>query len=149
MRCKTKTIAVLLSGLILLSSDMLAVTPGQLYRTPLPVSVDTFYRTELYFGRSIPGGAMVSDAEWERFLADVVTPKFPDGFTIVKATGQYRERNGNIDKEPSEILLFFYPARTRIASRRKIEDIRRAYKKQFRQESVLRLEFRSRLNVSF
>ena len=111
--------------------------------------VEAFYRTELYFGRSIPGGGNVSDADWENFLADVVTLRFPDGFTILNATGQYRERNGKIDKEPSEILLFFYPAKSRITSGRKIDEIRRAYKKRFRQESVLRLDFRSNVNVAF
>ena len=110
---------------------------------------DSYYRTELYFGRSIPGGGMVLDEEWDKFLAEVVTPRFPSGFTILKATGQYREENGTIDREPSEVLLFFYPARTRTASRRKIEEIRRAYVRQFKQESVLRLDYPSTVRVSF
>lgn len=113
------------------------------------IHADPYYRTELFFGRSIPGGGMVSDEEWEKFLAEVVTPRFPDGFTIVKATGQYREKNGKIDKEPSEVLIFLYPASRRTSSRRKIEEIRRAYVKTFRQESVLRLDFRRGVNVYF
>lgn len=110
---------------------------------------DLYYRTELYFGRSIPGGGMVSDDEWAKFLAEVVTPRFPDGFTIVRATGQFREKNGTIDKEPTEILLFLYAAKTRTSSRRKIEEIRRAYKRQFRQESVLRMDLPAGVNVLF
>lgn len=110
---------------------------------------DTYYRTELFFGRSIPGGGLVTDAEWEKFLAETVTPRFPDGFTIVKASGQYREKNGTIDKEPSEVLIFLYPARERTASRRKIDEIRRAYVRQFKQESVLRLDYRNPVSVSF
>jgi len=78
------------------------VTPAA-YQTE---RIDNYYRTELYFGRSIPGGGMVSDDEWDKFLAEVVTPRFPNGFTILKATGQYRETNGTIDKEPSEIMVF-------------------------------------------
>ena len=111
--------------------------------------VGRFYRTELYFGRSIPGGGTVSDEEWERFLADVVTPRFPDGFTIINATGQSREKDGTLDKERTEILVFFYPVNDRTASRRKIEEIRRAYVKQFKQESVLRLDYPSTVNVLF
>jgi hypothetical protein len=110
---------------------------------------DRYYRTELYFGRSIPGGGTVTDAEWEQFLADVVTPRFPDGFTIMNATGQYREKNGTIDKEQTEVLVFFYPVNKRTVSRRKIEEIRRAYVKQFKQESVLRLDYPSTVNVLF
>ena len=112
-------------------------------------SVQTWYRTELYFGRSIPGGGAVSDAEWEKFLADVVTPRFPDGFTVLKASGHYREQSGKIITEPSEVIVFLYPASRRTSSRRKIEEIRRAYVRQFTQESVLRLDFRSPVTVSF
>jgi hypothetical protein len=138
---------------IILSAAFSAL-PAPATTTRLPtetaaVRTDAFYRTELYFGRSIPGGGIVSDEEWEKFLADVVTPRFPDGFTILKATGQYREENGKIDKEPSEVLLFFYPVRAKTSSRRKIEEIRRAYVKQFKQESVLRLDYPSTVNVLF
>lgn len=117
--------------------------------TTRPVTGDKFYRTELYIGRSIPGGGMVSDQDWQRFLAEVVTPRFPDGFTIVDATGQYREQNGSIDKENTEILIFLYPVKKRTASRRKIEEIRRAYVKEFKQESVLRLDYPTAMSVKF
>lgn len=110
---------------------------------------DNFYRTELFFGRSIPGGGMVTDDEWEKFLAEVVTPRFPDGFTILKATGQYRETGGKIDKEQSEVLIFLYSQSKRASSRRKIEEIRRTYVKQFKQESVLRLDFPLAVKVNF
>ena len=116
---------------------------------PVKFHADSYYRTDLFFGRSIPGGGMVSDEEWEKFLAEVVTPRFPDGFTIVNATGQYREKNSKVDKEPSEVLIFLYPASRRTASRRKIEEIRQTYVKTFRQESVLRLDFRRGVNVYF
>lgn len=110
---------------------------------------DKFYRTELYLGRSKPDGSFVSDGEWERFLADVVTPRFPDGFTILQGTGQYREKSGKIISEPSQVLVFLYTKATKRESRRKIEEIRAAYVKQFSQESVLRLDFKSSVEVSF
>src|SRR6266404_3849288 len=72
------------------------------------VFTNNYYRTELYLGRSKPGGGIVTDDEWDAFLKDVVTPRFPDGFTIMQATGQYREKNGKIDKEQSEVLVFLY-----------------------------------------
>lgn len=123
---------------------------GKLRRGVIRSTVVTdFYRSELYFGRSIPGGAVVSDEEWEKFLAEVVTPRFPDGFTILKATGQYREKDGKIDKEDSNVLVFLYPKSKLTASRRKIEEIRRAYVRQFRQESVLRVDFKLPVKVSF
>lgn len=110
---------------------------------------ETYYRTELYFGRSKPGGGMVTDAEWERFLNDVVTPRFPEGFTILKGMGQYREKSGKIISEPSQVLIFLYPKAARKTSRAKIDEIRAAYVKQFAQESVLRLDMPQRVRVSF
>ena len=114
-----------------------------------PVLADKYYRTELYFGRSIPGGGMVSDEQWEQFLAEVVTPRFPDGFTILKGIGQYREKSGKIISEPSQILVFFYSTKTKKESRAKIDEIRTAYVKKFNQESVLRLDFPKMVNVTF
>jgi hypothetical protein len=110
---------------------------------------DKFYRTELYCGRSKPGGGMVSDAEWEQFLAEEVTPRFPDGFTILTGKGQYREKSGKIISEPTQVLVFLYTKKTRPESRRKIEEIRAAYVKRFAQESVLRMDLRQAVEVSF
>lgn len=106
---------------------------------PVSKSFDRYYRTELYIGRSKPGGGIVTEAEWQNFLAGVVTPRFPDGFTILSGTGQYREKSGKIISEPSQVLVFVYTRRERKVSRAKIEEIRTAYVKQFAQESVLAL----------
>lgn len=121
-------------------------------RTPLSTAIiqaRPFYRTELYLGRSIPGGGVVSDAEREKFLLDVVTDRFPSGFTVLDARGQYKQSNNEVIKEPTKIVIFFYPTNTRTASRRKIEEIRRAYVKQFRQESVLRLDYPGIVDLRF
>lgn len=147
MKIKLAIAALILSSVIFLPSAAMTFETTQVSSTT--TFADSYYRTELYFGRSIPGGGMVTEDEWDKFLAEVVTPRFPDGFTILKATGQYREANGTIDREPSEVLLFFYPARKRTASRRKIEEIRSAYVKKFRQESVLRFDYPSTVRVSF
>ena len=91
---------------------------------------------------------MVAGADWE-FLREVVTPLFPDGFTVLAALGQYREASGNIAQEPSYVLVFLFPRQnTRIANAG-IEKIRSDYKKRFSQESVLRVDIRKTVSVSF
>jgi hypothetical protein len=87
----------------------------------------------LYFGTQKPDGGVVTDAEWQQFLADVVTPRFPDGFTTWEANGQWRDRKGVIEHERTHILQIVTPSET------KIREIVEAYKRQFAQESVLRL----------
>lgn len=119
---------------------------------PAPVSAvkgERYYRTELYMGRSIPGGAMVSEEAWEKFLNDIVTPRFPDGFTVLSGRGQYREASGRIAKEPSQVIVFLYRKADRKAAGAKIEEIRREYMRQFRQESVLRTDFGKTILVAF
>jgi hypothetical protein len=40
----------------------------------------------LYFGLNTPQGA-VSESEWESFLAEIVTPRFPSGLTVIDGRG--------------------------------------------------------------
>jgi len=97
---------------------------------------ETWIRTELLFGLSRPGGAPVSEQEWRDFLGQEVTPRFPDGLTVVEAYGQYLNSAKTQVREGSKLLLILYPPDP--ASSAKIEQIRTAYKKRFHQESVLR-----------
>jgi hypothetical protein len=113
------------------------------------VRAEKYYRTELYMGMSIPGGAMVRDEEWEKFLSDIVTPLFPDGFTVLSGRGQYREASGTIAKEPSHVLVFLYRRSERKTAGAKVESIRTEYKKRFSQESVLRVDITKSVVVSF
>ncbi len=94
--------------------------------------------TELYFGKSIPGGGTVPEEAFARFLDQEVTPRFPAGFTVVPAMGQYREASGVIAREASVLMIFFYPQDSAGDASRKIQEIREAYNKIFSQESVLR-----------
>lgn len=118
-------------------------------KAPAAVKAEKFFQTELYFGRSKPDGSIVTDDEWKSFLAEVVTPKFPDGFTNLSGRGQYRDKNGKIVSEPSEVLIVLYPSRSKNISRSKIEEIRAAYVKRFDQESVLRVDLPKTVRVSF
>lgn len=80
----------------------------------------------------------MSDAEWADFLATEVTPRFPNGFTVLDAAGQYREPSGEITREPSKlvmIVVFDAPD-----FRAKVGALIEVYRKRFRQHEVLRTE---------
>jgi hypothetical protein len=108
-----------------------------------------YFRTELYFGFGKKDGTEVTEEEWSKFLADEVTSRFPDGFTVVSATGQYRGANGTIVREHSRVLILLYSKKDRPQADRKIEAIRTAYCKRFEQESVLRVDMTRTVNVMF
>lgn len=145
---KNSILFVLLAAICFWCEPAFAQVPAA-GRPEIAVKAEKFLRTELYFGRSKPDGSLVSDEDWTRFLAEIVTPRFPDGFTVFKATGRYREKSGKIIKEASTVLVFLYPRKTRNESRSKIEEIRTAYKNQFNQESVLRMDLPKSVNVYF
>jgi hypothetical protein len=93
-------------------------------------------RDTLYFGRNRPDGGKVSDAEWRTFLDTVITPRFPDGLTVTKATGQWRGASGRIERERSEVVTVLHPGDT--SARAKSAEIVAEYVQRFRQEAVLR-----------
>jgi hypothetical protein len=91
-------------------------------------------RTTLYFGRTRPKGS-VSELEWQMFLRDEVTQRFPEGLTVWEAEGQWRTASGSIDHEQSKVLLLVHPDTA--AARQSVQAVIEAYRKKFEQESVL------------
>jgi hypothetical protein len=93
-------------------------------------------RDVVYFGRNRPGGGTVSDTEWQGFLDQVVTPRFPGGFSVVEATGQWKGRSGVVERERSEMLTLLHTGSD--ADRRAVAELAAEYKRRFHQEAVLR-----------
>ena len=91
-------------------------------------------RTTLYFGRTRPKGS-VSELEWQMFLRDEVTQRFPEGLTVWEAEGQWRTAAGSIDHEQSKVLLLVHPDTA--AARQSVQAVIEAYRKMFEQQSVL------------
>jgi hypothetical protein len=110
---------------------------------------EPFARTQLFFGADKPDGTEVTEEEWRRFLDREVTWRFPDGLTVLTGVGQFRDASGAIVQERSKVLILLYPSKKRKESDRKIELIRGAYKRDFSQESVLRVDDRRPVLVSF
>jgi hypothetical protein len=94
-------------------------------------------RTELFFGLSKPGG-VVTEEEFQHFVDTEVTPRFPEGLTLLAGYGQYQTSTGVILKEGSKLLILLYTFDKK--KNKAIEAIRTAYKKTFQQESVLRAD---------
>jgi hypothetical protein len=94
--------------------------------------------TETWFGRSIGGGGgEVSETDWARFLAEEVTPRYPDGLTVLDAVGQWRGRDGAILRERSKKLEILLPGTDASTARTRMLPIETAWKARFKQESVL------------
>ena len=99
-------------------------------------------KTELYFGLSIKGEVLtkVSEQSFNEFAADVIMPRFPDGFTILSGTGIWR---GGF--ESCKVLIVVH--RGIASSNNCINQIRDLFCRLFNQESVMRVD--SEVEVSF
>lgn len=90
---------------------------------------------ELLFGRKIGDRIGVSETAFRRFVDEEVTPRFPDGLTILDASGQYRDRDrGTLIREPSKLVQIATSDET--GNRDKLTAIAEAYKHRFNQQSV-------------
>lgn len=97
-------------------------------------------RSELYFGL---GGADASqedrrreEAIWREFLDKEVTPRFPDGLTVLDGYGQWMASGGTVpERLQSKVLLILHENTPR--RRADIEAIRSAWKRIHGDESVL------------
>jgi hypothetical protein len=107
-----------------------------------------FVRTELYFGTARPDG-IVTEQEFRHFVDHHVTPRFPDGLTLIKGDGQFRSEGSVVVKEQSFVLILLYPYDTRDECLRRIERIRFLYKQEFDQQSVVRVDHPFIVWVSF
>jgi hypothetical protein len=97
---------------------------------------ESMVTAELFFGRKIGDRIGVSEAAFAGFLAREITPRFPDGLTVVDAKGQWRDSERNVRvREPSKLVLLIF--RDEPARRESLGAIAEAYKRQFRQQSVL------------
>ena len=133
--------------------SLLLLTPNfgaELNRSTVAAIIsERYWRTELYFGMGKRDGSEVTEDEWQRFLTEEVTTKFPDGLTIIEARGQYRTSAGMIIRERSRVLILLYPKKQRRDADKKIDDICDAYKRMFQQESVLRVPASTSSIVTF
>ncbi|MVO86976.1 DUF3574 domain-containing protein [Streptomyces sp. p1417] len=124
-----------------------AASAGKETAATTPPRGKPFVETRLFFGTERPdGGPDVTDKQFMRFIDKEVTPGFPDGLTIQRGRGQWKDSNGRIERERSYELILLYP--TAEAKKRDvlIEEIRSDYEKQFAQDSVGRLDDRARVD---
>jgi hypothetical protein len=96
--------------------------------------------TKLYFGLGLADRPEkgVSEAQWREFLDKEVTPRFPDGLSVVDVYGQWQGVKQTAPEHlRSKMLIVDYPDTQQ--NRDKIEAVRAAWKKMTGDQSVLRV----------
>lgn len=119
--------AIILAAIILAGCASLppqTCSPGQ----------EAMLTAELLFGRKIGDRLGVSEAAFRRFIDEEVTPRFPDGLTVLNASGQYRDADSRLIREPSKLLLI--ALKDEPEGRARLAAVAQAYKTRFHQQSV-------------
>jgi hypothetical protein len=91
---------------------------------------------EMVFGRNIGDRSGVSEIAFADFVTREITPRFPDGLTVIDGNGQWRDsaRGSNVRERAKVVLLTFADDAQKRAELVAIAD---SYKRRFSQQSVL------------
>lgn len=130
---------LLLSSVLLLTLAGCSV-PGKAPDAAAPqcASGELMQQTTLYFGLNRPHGQAITEAEWQAFVDNDVTPRFKEGLSVFSARGQWLGNDGKLAREESKALMLIHP--TDAGSAQRIEALRAVYKQRFEQDSVMRVD---------
>jgi hypothetical protein len=96
--------------------------------------------TRLYFGLGPADqpGQGISEAEWQQFLDKQVTPRFPEGLSVLNVLGQWQGKTESApERLRTKMLIIDYPDTQR--NREKVDAIRAAWKQKTGDQSVMRV----------
>lgn len=74
-----------------------------------PEGLEPAVEYRLYFGLTDGSGSEIRGEEWQWFLDRVITPRFPNGFTILDAYGQWQPPAGELVRESTMVLVVGVP----------------------------------------
>jgi hypothetical protein len=118
-----------------------AQTTSTLHGDPAhPAHTQNWVDTRLYFslGPADDPSKGLTEAQWRDFLDKEVTPRFPDGLSVLDVYGQWQGKQQKTpDRERSKLLVIDDPATP--ANAAKIEAIRTAWKQRTHAQSVLKV----------
>ena len=97
---------------------------------------------QLFFGQNIGDKPAVSDAEFRAFTDEVLTPRFPQGLTVLDGGGQWTGPENKVIREAAKVVVLVLPAANG-ENRRKLGEVRQAYVERFHQDSVMMITQRA------
>jgi len=136
----------LLAAVLALQLAACATTPAPVASSTLqgdaahPAQTQGWVDTRLFFGLGPADHPEqgISEVQWRSFLDKEVTPRFPDGLTVIDVYGQWQGKQETApERLHSKLLVIYYPDTP--DNRGKVEAIRAAWKQRTGDQSVLRV----------
>jgi hypothetical protein len=127
------------AAVCLVAAGLTATGAALPVRAQEPAGEIAAVQTTLYFGLKTADGRGVSEQQWVRFLAEVVTPRFPQGLTVVTAYGQGTNPGSDaVLAEMTKVLIIVHPDDA--AHTASIAEIKAKYSQDFGQTGVFHTE---------
>ena len=97
---------------------------------------------QLFFGQNIGDKPGVSDADFRKFTDEVLTPRFPEGLTVLDGGGQWTGPENKLIREAAKVVVLVLP-KDHGDTQRKLGEVRQAYVARFHQDSVMMISQRA------
>src|SRR4051812_23307762 len=91
-----------------------------------PAGQERLATAQLYLGAKVEGAARISPTDLRRFVDQEITPRFPDGLTILDGGGQWVGPENRLLREAAKVVLIVLPAKGDGEAR--VEGVRQAYR---------------------
>ena len=132
-------LVTLISMTVALSVVPVACSDGSDGGIACPDGLEPFVEFNFYFGLEKGDGSEVSEAEWRAFLAEEVTPRFPDGLTVFDASGQWLDTEADrLYREGTKVLNVLVPVESAEEAKRALDEIADDYVERFDQQVVFK-----------
>ncbi len=128
----TRALTALATVLLILATLQIAAAQ----ELPCPLSNEKpMLVTQLFFGLNVKGRGPITREEWRAFVRRNVAPRFPDGFTVYEAEGQWLDpASHSVVRESSKVMII--AAEDTAEVRTKIAEVSDLYRQAFQQQSV-------------
>lgn len=129
-RTARRRLAACLAAALMLAPLAIAPRSADAQGTVVPA-----VESRLYFGMSSEDGSGVSEQEFATFLRDEVTPRFPDGLTLVSVYGQSSGSTApNVIQERTKLLILVHEDTPEAAA--KLAELKEIYRERYGQIGV-------------
>lgn len=111
-----------------------ATPPPELAPPPCPAGEEPLRTAQLFFGRNISGQTGVGEAAFGAFVDEELTPRFPEGLTVLDGGGQWAGAENALIRDAAKVVVIVLPQK---GSDKLLAEVRDRYKARFQQDSVL------------
>ena len=125
-----KRLAILVMGLTLTGCSTVQIAA-------CPAGQASLRTAQLFFARNDGKGVAVSDTAFRKFVTDEVSPRFPQGLSVLDGGAQWRGEANKMIRDSAKVVSVALPT-GRDASE-PLEAVRGAYRTRFKLDSQLQV----------